>query len=109
MLAAVRSAAVLGIEAYDVTVEVDAAQGLPQFSVVGMPAGAVRESRERVSAAIVNAGFVLPPRRLTVNLAPADVRKEGTASLTIERRWEGRGVGILLPSARVVPCRTPRV
>jgi magnesium chelatase family protein len=79
MLAAVRSAAVLGIEAYDVTVEVDAAQGLPQFSVVGMPAGAVRESRERVSAAIVNAGFILPPRRLTVNLAPADVRKEGTA------------------------------
>ena len=79
MLAAVRSAAVLGIEAYDVTVEVDAAQGLPQFSVVGMPAGAVRESRERVSAAIVNAGFVLPPRRLTVNLAPADIRKEGTA------------------------------
>ena len=79
MLAAVRSAAVLGIEAYDVTVEVDAARGLPQFSVVGMPAGSVRESRERVSAALVNAGFTLPPRRLTVNLAPADVRKEGTA------------------------------
>lgn len=79
MLAAVRSAAVLGIEAYGVTVEVDAAQGLPQFSIVGMPAGSVRESRERVSAAVVNAGFALPPRRLTVNLAPADVRKEGTA------------------------------
>ena len=79
MLAAVRSAAVLGIEAYGVTVEVDAAQGLPQFTIVGMPAGSVRESRERVSAALVNAGFALPPRRLTVNLAPADVRKEGTA------------------------------
>ena len=79
MLAAIRSAAVLGIDAYDVTVETDAANGLPQFTVVGLPAGAVRESRERVSAALVNSGFVLPPRRLTINLAPADVRKEGTA------------------------------
>ena len=79
MLAAVRSAAVLGIEAYAVTVETDAANGLPQFTVVGLPAGAVRESRERVTAALVNAGFTLPPRRVTVNLAPADVRKEGTA------------------------------
>ena len=79
MLAAIRSAAVLGIEAYDVTVEVDAAQGLPQFTVVGLPAGSVKESRERVGAAIVNSGFALPPRRITVNLAPADVRKDGTA------------------------------
>ena len=79
MLAAIRSAAVLGIDAYDVTVETDAANGLPQFTVVGLPAGAVRESRERVSAALVNSGFTLPPRRLTINLAPADVRKEGTA------------------------------
>ena len=79
MLAAIRSAAVLGIDAYDVTVETDAANGLPQFTVVGLPAGAVRESRERVSAALVNSGFTLPPRRLTVNLAPADVRKEGTS------------------------------
>ena len=69
----------LGIDAYHVTVETDAANGLPQFTVVGLPAGAVRESRERVSAALVNSGFLLPPRRLTVNLAPADVRKEGTA------------------------------
>ena len=79
MLAAIRSAAVLGIDAYDVTVETDAANGLPQFTVVGLPAGAVRESRERVSAALVNSGFTLPPRRLTINLAPADIRKEGTA------------------------------
>lgn len=79
MLAAIRSAAVLGIDAYDVTVETDAANGLPQFTVVGLPAGAVRESRERVSAALVNSGFTLPPRRLTVNLAPADVRKDGTS------------------------------
>ncbi len=79
MLAAIRSAALLGIDAYDVTVEVDAAPGLPQWTIVGLPLGAVKESRERVSAALVNAGFALPPRRVTVNLAPADIRKDGTA------------------------------
>jgi magnesium chelatase family protein len=79
MLAAVRSAAVLGIDAYEVTVEVDVAQGLPQWMIVGLPANAVKESRERVGAALVNSGFTLPHRRITINLAPADVRKEGTA------------------------------
>lgn len=79
MLAAIRSAAVSGIDAYDVTVEVDAATGLPQWTIVGLPAGAVKESRERVGAALVNSGFTLPPRRVTVNLAPADIRKDGTA------------------------------
>jgi magnesium chelatase family protein len=79
MLAAVRSAAVLGIDAYDVTVEVDATQGLPQWTIVGLPVGAVKESRERVGSALVNSGFTLPPRRITINLAPADVRKDGTA------------------------------
>lgn len=71
MLAAIRSAAVQGILAYPVTVEVDAAQGLPQWTIVGLPAGAVKESRERVGAALVNAGFRVPPRRVTINLAPA--------------------------------------
>ncbi|HEU4629519.1 MAG TPA: YifB family Mg chelatase-like AAA ATPase [Gemmatimonadaceae bacterium] len=79
MLAAIRSAAVLGIEALPVTVEVDVARGLPQWTIVGLAAGAVKESRERVSAALTNSGFVLPPRRVTVNLAPADLRKEGTS------------------------------
>jgi magnesium chelatase family protein len=79
MLAAVRSAALVGIDAYDVIVEVDAAQGLPQWTIVGLAAGAVKESRERVGAALVNSGFIVPPRRITVNLAPADIRKEGTA------------------------------
>lgn len=79
MLAAIRSAALLGIDAYDVIVEVDAAPGLPQWTMVGLPLGAVKESRERVGAALVNAGFALPPRRVTVNLAPADIRKDGTA------------------------------
>lgn len=79
MLAAVRSAALVGIDAYDVTVEVDAAAGLPQWTVVGLPAGSVKESRERVGSALVNSGFVVPPRKLTISLAPGDVKKEGTA------------------------------
>ena len=79
MLAAVRSAAVLGIDAYDVLVEVDVAIGLPMWTIVGLPAGAVKESRERVSAALLNSGFVVPARRVTVNLAPGDQRKDGTA------------------------------
>lgn len=78
MLAAVHSAAVLGIDAYDVTIEVDVAQGLPLWNIVGLPSGAVKESRERVSAALVNSGFVLPPRRITVGLSPADTRKDGS-------------------------------
>jgi magnesium chelatase family protein len=79
VLAAIRSAAVLGIDAYAVTVEVDVALGLPQWTTVGLPASAVKESRERVGAALLNSGFTVPPRRITINLAPADVRKEGTA------------------------------
>jgi len=79
MLASVRSAALIGIDAYDVIVEVDAAPGLPQWTIVGLAAGAVKESRERVGAALSNSGFDVPPRRITVNLAPADVRKEGSA------------------------------
>jgi magnesium chelatase family protein len=79
MLAAVRSAALVGIDAYEVIVEVDAAQGLPQWTIVGLAASAVKESRERVGAALVNSGFRVPSKRITVNLAPADIRKDGTA------------------------------
>jgi magnesium chelatase family protein len=79
MLAAIRSAAVLGVEAFSVTVEVDAAAGLPGWTMVGLPSGSVKEARERVGAALANAGLQLPPRRWTVNLSPADVRKDGTA------------------------------
>ncbi|MFL5500384.1 MAG: YifB family Mg chelatase-like AAA ATPase [Gemmatimonadaceae bacterium] len=79
MLSAVRSAALVGIDAFDVIVEVDAAAGLPQWTIVGLAASSVKESRERVGAALVNSGFQVPPRRITVNLAPADVRKDGTA------------------------------
>jgi magnesium chelatase family protein len=79
MLARIRSAAVLGIDAYPVDVEVDITNGLPSFSTVGLPHGAVKEGRERVSAALANAGFSFPLRRITVNLAPADIRKDGCA------------------------------
>src|SRR3954470_16308702 len=79
MLAAVRSAALVGIDAFEVIVEVDAAPGLPQWKIVGLAASAVKESRERVGAALLNSGFDVPPRRITINLAPADIRKDGTA------------------------------
>lgn len=78
MLSRVISAAVLGIDAYQVDVEVDIALGLPAFSTVGLPEGAVKESKDRVKAAIKNSGYDYPERRITVNLAPADVRKEGS-------------------------------
>ena len=79
MLARIRSATVLGIDAFPVEVEVDISSGLPSFSTVGLPNGAVKEGRERVSAALANAGFDFPLRRITVNLAPADIRKDGSA------------------------------
>ncbi len=79
MLFRVRSAAVLGIDAYVVDVEVDIAHGLPSFATVGLPHGAVKEGRERVNAAITNSGYSFPLQRITVNLAPADVRKDGSA------------------------------
>lgn len=79
MLAKVYSCAVIGLEGYVVEVEVDTANGLPSFIIVGLPDAAVQESRERVQAAIRNTGFYFPARRLTVNLAPAAIRKEGPA------------------------------
>lgn len=77
MLAKVLSGAILGIDAYIVEVEVDIAQGLPVFNTVGLPDGAVKEAKERVKSAIKNSGYEFPPKRITVNLAPADVKKEG--------------------------------
>ena len=79
MLAKVHSSAVLGIEGVPVTVEVDIANGLPTFTTVGLPDGSVRESKDRVRAAIKNSGYQFPGKRVTVNLAPADLRKEGSA------------------------------
>ncbi len=72
-----RTFALVGIEARAVSVEVDIGSGLPSFSIVGLPDTAVRESRERVRAALVNSGFEFPQQRITANLAPADLRKVG--------------------------------
>ena len=79
MIATVESAAYLGIHAYSVQVEVDVSYGLPQFLVVGLPDQSIKESRERVRAAIKNSGFSFPPEKITINLAPADIKKEGPA------------------------------
>ena len=79
MLGKVVSGTVLGIEGHLVEVEVDFSRGLPAFNVVGLPDAAVKEARDRVRAAIKNSGFDFPMRRITVNLAPADLKKEGAA------------------------------
>lgn len=78
MLAKIISGAVVGVEGLPVTVEVDIALGLPTFATVGLPEGAVRESKDRVKAAIKNSGYEFPNRRITVNLAPADIKKAGS-------------------------------
>jgi len=79
MFIKVASGAVLGVDGYVVDVEVDLANGLPAFDIVGLPDSAVKESRERVRAAIRNADYTFPIKRITVNLAPADIRKSGPA------------------------------
>ncbi|QTA91671.1 YifB family Mg chelatase-like AAA ATPase [Desulfonema magnum] len=78
MLAKVLSSAVIGIDAYLVEVEVDISPGLPTFTTVGLPEAAVKESKERVRSAVNNSGYMFPDDRITVNLAPANVKKEGT-------------------------------
>ena len=79
MLACVRTAAVFGVEACAVQVEVDVSFGLPTFGMVGLPDASVKESRDRVRSAIRNSGFEFPPHRVTVNLGPADIRKAGSS------------------------------
>jgi magnesium chelatase family protein len=71
--------AVLGIDAFEVAIEADVYEMMPGFTIVGLPDGAIRESRERVLSAVKNSGFEFPARKITVNMAPADVRKEGSA------------------------------
>ncbi|HUR35855.1 MAG TPA: YifB family Mg chelatase-like AAA ATPase [Vicinamibacterales bacterium] len=79
MLARLRTASIYGIDACAVQVEVDVSFGMPMFTMVGLPDASVRESRDRVRSAIRNSGFEFPPHRITVNLAPADVRKAGAS------------------------------
>lgn len=78
MLAKVLSSAVMGVDAYLVEVEVDIMPGLPTFTTVGLPEASVKESRERVKSAVKNTGYTFPDDRITVNLAPANIKKEGT-------------------------------
>ena len=102
VLARVRSATLSGIEAATIFVEVDVTAGLPSFTTVGLPDSTVRESRDRVRAAIRNAGFEFPIDRITVNLAPADLRKEGAAfDLPM-------AIGILSATGLVKPGRLER-
>ncbi len=79
MLAQLLSYGLQGIEGFPVTVEVDVSEGMPMYELVGLPDAAVKESRERVRAALCNSGFEMPVARITVNLAPADTKKEGPA------------------------------
>ena len=79
MLSIIKSAALMGIDSYPVDVEVDLSNGLPAFDIVGLPDSAVKESRERVRTAIRNSNFSFPVKRITVNLAPADTKKEGAS------------------------------
>lgn len=77
MLAKVRSFGILGLDAYPVTIEVDVSRGLPAVTIVGLPDDSIRESKERVRSAIKNSGFKFPADRITINLSPADTKKEG--------------------------------
>ncbi|MBU1228425.1 MAG: YifB family Mg chelatase-like AAA ATPase [Proteobacteria bacterium] len=103
MIAKARTAALLGIDALPVSLEVDLTRsGMPAFTLVGLAEGAVREAKERVLSALKNAGYRLPPARITVNLAPADLRKEGSAydlplALCLLAASEGLDAGLLAP------------
>jgi len=120
MIVLIRSGALDGLTGYEVRVEVDAGRGLPSFQIVGLPNAAVRESRERVLSAMRNQGLTRPAGRVVVNLAPADVRKEGAAvelavALGVGLQGDGRGppprldgavvLGELSLSGRVQPVR----
>lgn len=102
MLSQVISGALLGIDGYVVEVQVDLARGLPYFATVGLPEGAVRESKDRVKAALKNCGYTFPRERITVNLAPADVKKTG-AGFDLPM-----AVGLLAAQGLLEPDRLPR-
>jgi magnesium chelatase family protein len=95
MYAKLRSMSVVGIDAHEITIEADISEMLPSFTIVGLPDGAVRESKERVMSAIKNCGFEFPSRKVTINMAPADMKKEGSAfDLPI-------AIGLLMASGQV--------
>ncbi|MCK4463407.1 MAG: hypothetical protein KAU58_03750, partial [Candidatus Omnitrophica bacterium] len=95
MLAKTLSACLAGVDSYEIDVEVDISSGLPSFSVVGLPDTAIRESRNRIKSAVKNTGFKFPDKKITVNLAPADTKKEGVGfDLPI-------AIGVLIASGHV--------
>ena len=99
MIVKVTSSTIIGVDAYPVEVEIDVSPGLPQFSTVGLPDAVVRESKDRIKAAVKNSGYRFPPTHVTVNLAPADIKKEGAGfDLPI-------AVGILATGGLVDPER----
>jgi magnesium chelatase family protein len=113
VLARALSGAVLGVDAYPVIVEADVASGLPSFSTVGLPQGAVKEGRERVISAVQNSGYLIPPKRITINLAPAGATKakRGSGSGRAPgragtRRWSAL-MRLREGSGRSVPMYTP--
>lgn len=79
MIAKISSSCVIGVDSYEVTVETDIGAGLPGFNIVGLPDTAIKESRDRIKTAIRNSGFSFPAKKITTNLAPADIKKEGAA------------------------------
>ncbi len=102
MLAKLRSMAVIGIDAYEVGIEADISEMLPSFTIVGLPDNAVRESRERVLSAIKNVGYEFPARKVTINMSPADIKKEGSAfDLPI-------ALGLLAASGQITPRNLDR-
>ena len=78
MLSIINSNNLIGIESFLVKVEIDISRGIPAFNIVGLPSTEVREARERVKSAVINAGYDFPNSRIVVNLSPADMRKEGS-------------------------------
>lgn len=87
MLGSVLSSALSGVDAFAVEVEVDISAGVPAFRMMGLAEGAVREAFDRMKSALRNSGFEFPNRKITVNLAPADIRKEGSA-FDLPMTWE---------------------
>src|SRR5512137_1546643 len=123
MLVTLLSATLRGLEGRVIRVEVDVAPGLPGFTIVGLADAALQESRERIRGALRNSGFVHPPRRITVNLAPPDMRKAGSGldaaiavgillgseQVTARQRWAILGELSLGGELRPVPGTLPLV
>src|SRR3954464_9450282 len=102
MLATTHAPAIIGIDSHLISIECDMANGLPGFVVVGLGDKAVDESRERVRSAIKNSGLLLPPKRITLNLAPADLPKDGSAYDL------GMAVAVLTASGQIDPSAIGR-